>query len=307
MANIRITSLPSLTDPLVSDSFVPSSSEFVLEENGVSYKITAAGVLENSSTATANFGDTTITGSFTTQTTTTLASLNLANTTLTLNSEHSGAASDNVSLLVNRGSDSNVSLTWDETNNRWDFGNFPVKAQTFITEDASNEVEYALETIQITAAGGLTGGGDLSEDMNIQVAPNGIDNTMLRNSVATSVVGRSANSTGDPEDIQATVNNRVLARTGDVLGFVEINNNMIPNNTISGSKIVDNSITSAEIGPDAVGSSELANNSVSSANIVNRSITASDIGLNQVGSAELADSITVANFTSNTRLVIPIK
>lgn len=307
MANIRITSLPLLTDPLISDSFVPASSEFVVEENGVSYKITAAGILENSSTATANLGNTTITGNFTTQGLTTLASLNLADTTVTLNSEHTGAATDDVSLLVNRGSDTNVSLTWDETNNRWDFGDFPVKAQTFITEDASNEVEYALETIQITASDGLTGGGDLSEDMNIQVAPDGIDDTMLRNSLGTSVIGRSANSIGDPADIQATQNNRILARTGDTLGFVQINNDMIPSNTINGSKLQDNSVTSAELAADSVGASELANNSVSSANIINGSIVGGDLAANTVGSREIEDNVSIPTLFAQTTLVIPIK
>lgn len=46
-----------------------------------------------------------------------------------------------------------------------------------------------------------------------------VGNTELRNSAATSVIGRSANSTGAPADIAAT-GNGPLRRTGTALGFV---------------------------------------------------------------------------------------
>ena len=324
MANIRITSLPLLTDPLISDSFVPSSSEFVVEESGVSYKITAAGILENSSTATANLGNTTITGNFNAQALTTLTgTLDITTgvddsdplnplpvgSVLSLNSNQSGAPTLDASFSVNRGSETTASLTWDETNNRWDFGGFPVKAQTFITQDGEFEVEYALETIQIEAGDGLAGGGSLTSDVGIQVAPNGIENIMLRDSAGISVIGRAVDSVGDPADIAADTQtpDTVLRYDGSELGFGKIENNMIPNNTINGSKLQDNSVTSAELASDSVGASELANNSVSSANIINGSIVGSDLAANTVGSREIEDNVSIPTLFAQTTLVIPIK
>jgi hypothetical protein len=42
---------------------------------------------------------------------------------------------------------------------------------------------------------------------------------MLRESVPLSVIGQPLNVTGNPQDISAGGNDRVLQRTGDVLGF----------------------------------------------------------------------------------------
>lgn len=50
-----------------------------------------------------------------------------------------------------------------------------------------------------------------------------ITDAKLRNSAALSVIGRSANSTGDPADIAAGTDNQVLRRSGTSLGFGAIN------------------------------------------------------------------------------------
>ena len=51
------------------------------------------------------------------------------------------------------------------------------------------------------------------------IGANKVLNTMIRQGVATSLIGRSANSTGDVADIAATVDKQVLRRAGGVLGF----------------------------------------------------------------------------------------
>lgn len=48
---------------------------------------------------------------------------------------------------------------------------------------------------------------------------NGVSNTIIRDSVANSVIGRATNSTGDPADIQATLDGSVLRLSGTTLGF----------------------------------------------------------------------------------------
>ena len=55
-----------------------------------------------------------------------------------------------------------------------------------------------------------------------KMASNAVDNTILRDSAALSVIGRSANSTGDPADIAAGSDGDVLRRSGTSIGFGSI-------------------------------------------------------------------------------------
>jgi hypothetical protein len=74
-------------------------------------------------------------------------------------------------------------------------------------------------TVTSVATGtGLTG-GPITSSGTVSVATNGITNTLLRDSVALSIIGRSANSTGDPADIAAGTDHQVLRRSGTTLEF----------------------------------------------------------------------------------------
>lgn len=54
------------------------------------------------------------------------------------------------------------------------------------------------------------------------IANDAVTNSKLRNSAAVSVIGRSANSTGDPADIAADANGKLLGRLSDALGFATL-------------------------------------------------------------------------------------
>ncbi|MCS7084457.1 MAG: hypothetical protein NZ534_00055 [Bacteroidia bacterium] len=97
----------------------------------------------------------------------------------------------------------------------------------------------------------LTDGG-ANGNATIGVATNGIGNTKLRQGVATSVIGRSANTTGDVADIQATANDRVLRRVGDALGFGQLTVGMFPANIVTFSEIQQIS-TDRLLGRDSAG------------------------------------------------------
>lgn len=58
--------------------------------------------------------------------------------------------------------------------------------------------------------------------VTIEVTANGITNAKLRQSVAVSVIGRSANSAGNVADIAAAANGNVLRRAANVVGFGQI-------------------------------------------------------------------------------------
>ena len=74
-------------------------------------------------------GNLTVTGTTTTVNTETI---NLADNIILLNSNHTGSATQSAGIEVERGSDSNTSLLWDEAADRWSIGSNNFAAGTFI-------------------------------------------------------------------------------------------------------------------------------------------------------------------------------
>jgi hypothetical protein len=83
--------------------------------------ITAADVVVN--------GNLTVTGTTTTVNTETIE---LADNIIVFNSNATGTATQDAGIEIERGDDTNVSLLWDETNNRWTVGGETFVAATFI-------------------------------------------------------------------------------------------------------------------------------------------------------------------------------
>lgn len=71
-----------------------------------------------------------------------------------------------------------------------------------------------------------------------RILANAVDNFKLRDSGALSVIGRSANSTGDPADISATAaSDHVLRESGSVLGFGTVATGGIANDAVTFAKM----------------------------------------------------------------------
>lgn len=71
------------------------------------------------------------------------------------------------------------------------------------------------------------------------IGSNKITDTMLRDSLALSVIGRAVNSTGDPVDIQAAFDGQVLRRDGTTLAFGFLDTINLNNNAVTDAKLRD--------------------------------------------------------------------
>ena len=74
-------------------------------------------------------GNLSVSGTTTTVNSTTV---NIGDNIITLNSDETGAASQDAGFEIERGTDANVSFLWDETNNRWTLGSEDLVAAKFV-------------------------------------------------------------------------------------------------------------------------------------------------------------------------------
>lgn len=71
----------------------------------------------------------------------------------------------------------------------------------------------------------------------VDLANNAVANDKLRDSAALSVIGRSANSVGDPSDMAAGTDGHVLRRSGTGLGFGTVATTGLGDNTVTPAKL----------------------------------------------------------------------
>lgn len=96
------------------------------------------------------------------------------------------------------------------------------QANNFLNAITASSNEASAGEILTPAAGGLEGGGVVANGLTLSIAPNGVANSMIRQSPATSVIGRFQGTTGDVADIIASADDRVLGRFGGELVFKDI-------------------------------------------------------------------------------------
>jgi hypothetical protein len=86
-------------------------------------------------------------------------------------------------------------------------------------QDADIPATVVRTSRQLSTTAPLAGGGDLSADRTLSINTNGITDSLLRQSAGLSVIGRSANTSGNVADITAGTDAHVLRRSGTAVGF----------------------------------------------------------------------------------------
>lgn len=79
------------------------------------------------------------------------------------------------------------------------------------------------------------------------VSDNSITNAKLRDSVGTSVIGRSAGTTGDPADIAAGADDLALVRVSGTLQWLQISTAIIANGAVTATKLASDAVTTVKI------------------------------------------------------------
>lgn len=119
--------------------------------------------------------------------------VNIGDAIITLNADESGAPSQNAGFEVERGTSANVSLLWDETLDRWDFGAaYDVRANAFIGDLEGTADDASKWTIART----ITLGGDASGSVSIDGSAN-VTLTVSVDGVSANSVALGTDTTGD--------------------------------------------------------------------------------------------------------------
>lgn len=166
-----------------------------------------------------SFGDLTLSGDLTvngTTTTVNTATLNVSDNIVVLNNDVTGTPSEDAGIEVERGTSTNVSLTWDESEDEWTFGSYNVKASSFegsLTGNAST----ASSAAQLTTARTISLGGDLSGSASF----NGTSNITITAAVADD----SHNHTiANVDGLQTALNTKYESGSNATLGTITTSN-----------------------------------------------------------------------------------
>jgi len=104
-------------------------------------------------------GNLTVSG---TTTTVNSATLSVADNQVILNSDVTGAPSEDGGVAINRGTSADVDLKWNETSQRWQFTNDGTSYYNIPTSSEYTNNTGDITSVTVTAGNGLTGGGTAS-------------------------------------------------------------------------------------------------------------------------------------------------
>lgn len=121
------------------------------------------------------------------------------------------------------------------------------------------------------------------------IADGSIEEQKLRDSAALSVMGRSANSAGTPDDIIASVDGYALVRSGTTVGFGQVSAAGLASDAVTTVKILDANVTAVKLASDAVTTVKILNANVTYAKIQDVSATARLLGRKTAGAGVIEE------------------
>jgi hypothetical protein len=144
--------------------------------------------------------DLTITGNLTVQGTQTILeteTLTVDDNVIVLNSNATGSATVDAGIEIERGDDSNVTLVWDETNNRWTVGTESFVASTFIGNLTGNVTGNVTGDLTGDVTGDVTGNltGDVTGNVAGDLTGNVTTTSILADGVTATTQSVGDNST----------------------------------------------------------------------------------------------------------------
>ena len=252
--------------PTDNGVIIGNGSNFVLETGdtlrtslGLAIGTDVAPIASPTFTGTVNASGLILSGDLTVNGTTTTVNsntVNIGDSIITLNSDETYSATQDAGIEVERGTDANVSLIWDETLNRWTVGSETFVAATFIgalTGNASTVTTNANLTGDVTSVGNAT-----------SIASDIIVNADINSSAA--IAFSKLASLTSANILVGNVSN--VATSVGVTGDVTITNSgvtAIGSGKVTSTMILDGTILNADVNSSAgitVGKIALASNAL---------------------------------------------
>ena len=221
-------------------------------------------------------GDLTVSGT----TTTTLSNtVNIGDSIITLNSDETGAPSQDAGIEVERGNQTNKTLFWDESADRWTVGSETFVAGTFI----GNLTGTVSSATALANARNFALSGDVTASA---VSFDGTGNVTLSTAIGANTVGATEISDGSVGTTQ--------------LANLSVTTDKIANSNVTTTKLADDSVTSAKIADDAVLTAHVADDQITAALMANNAVGTAVIVDSAVTNAKLAGSIAQSKITNLT-------
>ena len=241
--------------------------------------------LGDSDDSTTVAGSLTVAGNLTISgTTTTIDSnnVNIGDRIITLNSDLTGTppASEDAGIEVERGSQTNKTLVWDESAGRWTVGSETFVAGTFI----GNLTGTVSSATALANARTFSISGDVTTSSAVSF--DGTGNVALATSLAAGVVD-TAELAGSAVETSKIAN-------------LNVTTDKIANQGVTSAKIANDAVISAKIADDAVLTAHIADDQITADHMANNSVIQTAIANNAVTNAKLAGSIAQSKITNLT-------
>ena len=167
------------------------TTNVLLKWNALSTQLTNSSISDDGTTVTIA-GNLIVSGTTTTVNSNTV---NIGDNIIVLNADEAGTPSQDGGIEIERGTSANVTLVWDETNDRWTVGSESFVAATFIGALSGNAstATTAATADKWTTARTITLGGDLTGNVSID----GSANVTLTATIAANSVALGTDTTGN--------------------------------------------------------------------------------------------------------------